>query len=265
MAVLTMKIIDALGNIKCQDSSEGIASLVYKGIYEPGDHIQVEITEKNIHVWLQLDDALGRDLVYLTDDISYRVPFAEKKTNITPKAFAGELHYLYVRQALPEEVNAYRNLARNVCDQHDIKNLYPHASANVETRGEAKFFACNAIDGMCENRSHGIWPYQSWGINRQEDAEITVDFGRFIETDRIVLFTRADFPHDNWWKQITVSFSDGTTIDWKLQDMCRYEQVLHFEKKCIAWLKLSNLKKADDPSPFPALSQLEVYGRVVSI
>lgn len=26
------------------------------------------------------------------------------------------------------------------------------------------------------------------------------------------------------------------------------------------WLKLSHLIKADDPSPFPALTQIEVYG-----
>jgi len=261
MALLTIQIVDASGNIKAQDSAEEFASLVYKGVYMPGDHIQVETSEKNIHVWMQVDDALGRELVYLTDSISYRVPFEEKKSNINPKAFTGEKHYLYVRQALSEEVYAYRNLSRNVCDQHDIKNLYPHASANVETRGEATFFACNAIDGMCENRSHGNWPYQSWGINRQDDAEITVDFGRLIETDKIVIFTRADFPHDNWWTQITVSFSDGTSIDWKLADMCRFAQNLQFEKKTISWVKLSNLIKADDPSPFPALSQIEVYGR----
>lgn len=261
MALFTIQIVDAAGNIKAQDSAEEFASLVYKGIYEPGDHIQVETSEKNIHVWLQVDDVLGRELVYLTDSISYRVPFEEKKTNINPKSFTDKLHYLYVRQAMPEEVHAYRNLCRNVCDQHDIKNLYPHASANVETRGEAKFFACNAIDGMCENRSHGIWPYQSWGINRQEDAEITIDFGRMIETDKIVIFTRADFPHDNWWTQITVSFSDGTSMDWKLQDHYRFAQTLRFEKKNVSWVKLGNLIKADDPSPFPALSQIEVYGK----
>lgn len=28
----------------------------------------------------------------------------------------------------------------------------------------------------------------------------------------------------------------------------------------IYWLKLSHLIKADDPSPFPALTQTEVYG-----
>ena len=32
------------------------------------------------------------------------------------------------------------------------------------------------------------------------------------------------------------------------------------EKKGIEWIKVSELIKADDASPFPALSQIEVYG-----
>ncbi len=261
MPILTIKVTDSKGAVKCMDSAQDFASLVVSQSYEPGDCIWVETSEKNVHVWLQLDDALGRELVYLADNVCYTVPFAEKRTNITPKAFAGELHYLYVRTAMEEEVYQYRNQARNVCDQHNVRNLYPHAYANVETRGEAKFFACNAIDGMCENRSHGIWPYQSWGINRQDDAALTVDFGRPIETDKIVMFIRADFPHDNWWTQVTLSFSDGSTVYWPVEKN-RFAQVLKFDKRTITWVRLENLQKADDPSPFPALTQLEVYGTV---
>ena len=262
MALLTIRILDANGTVKCADSAEGFASLVFRGEYAPGDCIEVESSEKNIHLRLQLDDALGAEFVYMTDKIRYMVPFAEKRVNLSPKAFWGADHYLYVRELVEEEIYQYRNLAKNICDQREAENLFPHATANVETRGEAIFFACNAIDGVCENRSHGFWPYQSWGINRRDDAEITVDFGRLIEADRIVMFTRADFPHDNWWTQVTVSFSDGSRIDWKLQDRCRFAQELTFETKKIRWVRLSHLLKADDPSPFPALSQLEVYGRV---
>lgn len=59
------------------------------------------------------------------------------------------------------------------------------------------FAARNAIDGVVANDSHGRWPYESWGINMQDDAELTLDFGRAVDFDRIVLYTRADFPHDN--------------------------------------------------------------------
>ena len=36
--------------------------------------------------------------------------------------------------------------------------------------------------------------------------------------------------------------------------------VFNIEKKNIRWIKLGKLIKADDPSPFPALTQIEVYG-----
>ncbi len=34
-----------------------------------------------------------------------------------------------------------------------------------------------------------------------------------------------------------------------------------FEEKQITWLEMHDMKKSDDPSPFPALSQIEVYGK----
>lgn len=262
MAKFSLKILDKSGIILYEDSAENMANLVVNREYEPGDCIIVETSEQNIHVWLQVDDALGASFVYLTDNIHYTVPFDKARTNISPKAFAGKRHYLYVRAAMEEEIYGYRNLAKNTCDQHSIANIYPHATANVETRGEAVFFACNAIDGVCENRGHGGWPYQSWGINQQDDAAITIDFGRMIETDKVVMFTRADFPHDNWWTQVTLTFSDGTSIDWELTKS-RFAHTLTFEKKQITWVQMNHMIKADDPSPFPALTQLEVYGTVV--
>lgn len=259
MANLSLKILDKSGMILAEDSSGDMASLVVRREYEPGDSIVVESPVQGLHVWLQLDDALGASYVYLTDTVRYTVPFGEARLNISPKAFTGSLHYLFVRIVQEEEVGQYRNLARNTCDQHGIKGMYPHASANVETRGESVFFACNVIDGVCETRSHGAWPYQSWGINRQSDAELRIDFGRPIETDKVVMFTRADFPHDSWWNQVTLTFSDGSSIDWNLEKS-RFAHTLLFEKKKITWIRIGQLLKADDPSPYPALTELEVYG-----
>jgi len=89
---------------------------------------------------------------------------------------------------------------------------------------------------------------------------MTVDFGREVETDKVVLVTRADFPHDSWWTQVTLEFSDGSTTDWKLEKNV-LPHTLTFEKKKISWIKLCKLIKAEDESPFPALTQIEVYGR----
>jgi hypothetical protein len=37
-------------------------------------------------------------------------------------------------------------------------------------------------------------------------------------------------------------------------------QSISFPAKEIQWLELSELIKADDPSPFPALTQIQVWG-----
>ncbi len=262
MSLFTIQIMDANGVEKACDSAEGFASLVYRKAYQEGDVLQIRTTVRDIYVRLQLDDAMGENIVYLTGDISYPIPSALNRTNLSPKAFSGQLHYLFVRELQPEEIKQYRNQARNIYDKRNSANMYPHICANVESRGEAKFAASNTIDGVCENRCHGVWPYQSWGIDRRDDACLMIDFGHEIEVNRIVFFIRADFPHDNWWKQVTVTFSDGTSVIWKLEKT-RFQQTLSFPSKTIHYVRFSELIKSDDPSPFPSLTQVEVYGRAL--
>ena len=95
----------------------------------------------------------------------------------------------------------------------------------------------------------------------QDDAEITVEFGRKVLVDRVVLVTRADFPHDNWWQEVTLSFSDGTKLVQKLEKSYDPHEIILPEAKTIEWVTMSDMKKdPTDPSPFPALTQIEVYG-----
>lgn len=256
--IIAVKSMD--GTVKCEKAGTLQAVMVFTGDYEPGDKILIRIPAVSRHYIIQIDDCMAPALVYMTkQELEFEIPFEEKKISYNPKAFTGEQHYLFIREAKEFEIKAYRNLAGNNIDQHGEHGCYPHAHANVETRGEAVFAARNAIDGILANESHGSWPFQSWGINMQDDATITVDFGRLVDIDTLVLYTRADFPHDNWWIQADAVFSDGST------------EVLHMEKsvephsfsiakKRISWLQLSRLIKADDPSPFPALTQLEAYG-----
>jgi hypothetical protein len=257
---LSIKIIDNKGNIQAQNQGQGEVTLVNKEAYKEGDNIVITSSEADTYIKVQVDDALGQTLLYVTKkEITYHIPFHEKRTSYSPKVFAGNLHYLWAREATKEEIQEYKNLALNVMDQHEAEGSFPHALANVETRGEAVFAARNAIDGVRENHSHGEWPYQSWGINRQDDAKIRINFGRSVIIDKIVLYTRADFPHDNWWKQVTLFFSDETTYSWKLEKTDK-AHILGLDKKKIEWLELGELIKSEDPSPFPALTQIEVYG-----
>lgn len=256
----TIRVLDQEGNEKASASSEGAAILAWIGQYEEGDKIVWEAAETDKYYVIRLDDTMDEDLVYLTkSQVEFVIPFEEKKTSYNPKAFTGERHYLTMRPALEREIYAYRNLAKNSMDQHGDPGCYPHASANVETRGEAVFAARNAIDGVLANESHGYWPYESWGINQQDDAELTLEFGRPVDFDEIVLYTRADFPHDNWWEQVTFTFSDGSEETVSLEKSVK-PHIIPMKKSGITWLKFGKLIKADDPSPFPALTQIEVYG-----
>lgn len=241
------------------NAEEGPVILAWEGSYEEGDEILFQAAVPNEFYVLRADDSMDEAVVYMAAaQLHYRIPFGEKKASYNPKAFTGERHYLTMRKARPWELG-YRNLALNPLDQHGEPGCYPHALANVETRGEAVFAARNAIDGVCANRSHGEWPYESWGINRQDDAELTLQFGRRVDFDRIVLYTRADFPHDNWWEQVTFDFSDGTSETVTLKKQYA-PHILPISRSGITWLKLRDLIKADDPSPFPALTQIQVYG-----
>lgn len=261
MADMTIRIISQQGEDKAKVSGKDQLLMVYQGEYEPGDTIVLETDQTDGYYVIRIDDALDEAYVYLNQSrLVYTIPFEEKRISYNPKCFSGSLHYITMRIAEAYENESRRNLAKNVLDQHGDHGCYPHAYANVETRGESVFAAHNAIDGCLANESHGAWPYQSWGINRQDDAEITLDFGRAVDFDQIRLYTRADFPHDNWWVKATFTFSDGSV---EVVDMVKSVKphVFPIVKKGITWLKLSSLVKADDPSPFPALTQIEVYGR----
>lgn len=261
MAELKIKVCGKDGVEKSKVSGEDEILMVYEGEYIPGDKICFETDQTGVFYVIRVDGSMDEAYVFLTKElVEYVIPFDEKKVSYNPAAFTGQRHYITMRKARDYENEYYRDLARNVMDQHGDTGCYPHAFANVETRGESVFAARNAIDGVVANELHGQWPYESWGINRQDDAEITVEFGRPVDIDQIWLYTRADFPHDNWWVQATFTFSDGTTEVVKMDKSVK-PHVFNIEKKQITWIKLSELIKADDPSPFPALTQIQVYGR----
>ena len=256
---MLLKIADKNGIVLKEARGQNEVNLVYWGTYKEGDRIILEISEPDNHYEISFDDAKGKSAVYLTGNVVYEIPFGEKRC-ISPKAFSGDRHLLSVRKLYNEEKKGFRLLSENVWDQHGEVNCYPHASANVETRGETVFAAVNAIDGVTASDSHGIWPYESWGINRRDDAAWKLEFGRPVDIERLVIYTRADFPHDNWWERATVTFSDGTK---EILELTKGGEAQQFEihKSGIEWLEINELIKAADPSPFPALIQFKVYGR----
>lgn len=260
--MLQLKVVNSHGNILSSGTAGERVSLLYEGEYHGGDRILLECSQPT-HCVVCFEDTLTPALVYVKDPVcSYRIPFDEGRVVFSPRSFTSTRHLITARIAAPEEIALRRNLALNPFDQHGDNGFFPHTSANVETRGESVFASYNAVDGVYENISHGPWPYQSWGINRDPKAEWALSFGRSVLLDELRVTLRADFPHDSHWVSGTVVFSDGST------------EVLHFQKTAfpqpfaiaprrVEWLVLKDLIKADDESPFPALTQFEAWGNEV--
>ncbi len=237
-------------------SGDGVA-LVHVPPYRNGDHIVLTVDEEGLYE-IQLDEAVGKHTVYIKDTATYEIPTEpEKKTPFSLQAFSGEKHLLTLAKSNIQ--GFYRNLALNPYDNHHTLGMAPHASANVETRNEMQFAARNAIDGVLENRDHGSYPYTSWGINQDPKAELTVEFGRPVTIDLVRITLRADWPHDSWWKEATLTFNDGETLVCTLKKD-QLPQSFRIQEKTITSIKIGNLIKGDD-ALFPALTQIEVFGR----
>lgn len=258
----TIQVVDASGKAKQSFSGANHARFLCTLPYAEGDSIV--FTSDAQHCFIQVDQALPEAMVYLPErKFTYRIPAGDLKQAYPPQAFAGDMHLLQIRPARIQELRARRNLALNPIDQRFYEGCFPHASANVETRDEPAFFARNAIDGLKVNHCHGNWPYQSWGIGGRADAEITIHFGRTVRIDEVAVTLRADFPHDSWWTQGTLTFSGGQTMALSFEKTGD-TQYFPVGERLVEWVRLSELKKAGDPSPYPALTELEVFGQDIS-
>ena len=260
MEQMKLKVLSKEGHTRMASNPSENTWMVFDGEYNEGDRIVLELMEAPGYCVVQLEDSLNPALVYVAGrEMSYRIPFGEDRIVFSPKSFTGSKHLIQARMAAGEEIVARRCLSFNPYDQHGDNGFFPHSSANVETRGEAVFASYNAIDGIYANSSHGEWPYQSWGINRDPEAEIKIDFGRPVMIDEIRLTLRADFPHDNYWQKAAICFSDLSEVTVEL---CKTAATQSFpiEKRTASWAVLKKLIPSDEPSPFPALTQLELWG-----
>lgn len=256
---MIIMITGADGAVKAKAEGSSGVRLIYAARYEEGDTIHL-ISDPPVFVETQLEDSLPATFGYLKGEFLLPVPFGEKRVSYSPKCFTGDVHLLWACAAEPWKLSIYRNMALNPLDNHYNTALFPHASANVETRGESVFAARNAINGNITSAGHGPWPYESWGINRRDDAEMRVEFGRPIRLDRLVFTLRSDFPHDNWWTRSVIRFSDGSEF---IPNFIKTGEPQSFdiEPRIVESLTMGGLTKDEtDPSPFPALIQLECWG-----
>ena len=260
MPTLKLKVLNQKGDTLAASRQGESVSLVYSVAYGPGDRIMLEAEVPGLFCKVQFEDSMPPALIFVKGtSADFHIPPADDRPNYSPKSFTGSKHLIRARIAAEAEISARRCLTFNPYDFHGEHGFYPHASANVETRNEAVFAARNAIDGIRENSCHGEWPYQSWGINRDPEARLKLEFGRRVTADEARLTLRADYPHDSHWTRATLAFSDGSSETFSLTDSAG-PQTVSFAPRTVEWAELRDLIKADDQSPFPALTQIELWG-----
>jgi len=263
--IINLKLIRENGDVKFKAYGNEIDEH-FHGEYEPGDKFRIELCDGEF-VKLQLDPTLAESIVYVPDgNFEFLVPFdRERQACYAPGAFDGDDHRIVVSEPTDAEIYDERLISLNSHDRHNVPKYYPHAVANFVTREDPCFFERNAIDGVIDNSNHGFFPYHSWGGGLREDLEYELHFGTDVEVSSVVLFLRADFPHDTYWKECDVEFSDGTKVHANLIGTADGQKV-DFEPKQTEMVKLTGFKQQrleDGSLSFAALTQIEVYGKYI--
>ena len=259
---MDLKILDKNGEVRFSHSAREIDT-VYNGEFSEGDKIVVSSTLCEF-LTISLDDVLGEVTIFNPQGrFEYEIPSKAFSAMYSAETFAGDSHRIKVREATDEEAYGVKNIALNPYDMRGQKKYFPHASANFVTRDDPCFFERNAIDGVHETAGHGTYPYHSWAGGAREDLEYVLDFGAPVEVEKVVFYLRADFPHDTYWKNIDVEFSDGSRATAEF-DMTGDGQELSLpEPVTTKKIKLTNFKQVSYPLSWAALSEIEVYGKYI--
>ncbi len=263
--IINIKLIRQNGDVKWKAWGEDIDEH-FHGEYEEGDKFRVESVDTNF-VKIRLDETMGEAIMYLPDGLfEFVIPFGyERSACYAPGAFAGDDHRIRIAEPTEAEIYSEREISLNSHDRHNVHKYFPHAWANFVTRENPCFFERNAIDGVIDNSNHGSYPYHSWGGGLREDLEFEVRFGEPVEVSKVVIFIRADFPHDTYWKEADLEFSDGEKIHVELKGVAE-GQVTEFEPRMTEFVRLTGLKQQrleDGSLSFAALSQMQVFGKYI--
>ena len=254
---MIIRVIDGENREIASATGDQDAFLCLDRVYQAGDVIEIE---GGTHLCVQMDQAMPKANVFLPEGkMRWLVPHGEHRLAYAPGAFENQRHLITAEWMTEEQIHTQRNIALNPADLRGDVNFFPHCTANAETRGESVFCVRNVINGIRANTGHGEWPYLSWGVDICQDPQALLEFGRPVRVTRMALTLRADFPHDAYWKSGAVELSDGATVEFELGHTGE-RQYVDLGEHTITWIRLGKLVKGEDPSPFPALTEWEIFG-----
>lgn len=260
MSKLTLTISDKEGHIRAAKSDAEWVALTFRGEYHEGDCITISTDEHPCFVVARLEDSMESAILYLTEPkLTFAIPFGDAARAYSDKAFQGGKHFLWVRKAREEDLDGLRNLAVNPYFQEAQSGVFPAISANIPANN-IRFAARCAIDGCFDTSEHGSYPFTSWSNAQKTDASLTIDFGRKVKVNAVILYLRADFPHDSWWKNVALRFDEEDEMIIHLKRSGHPQRTDFIEKIC-SRMTLTQLQKADEPALFTALSQIEIIGK----
>ena len=265
ITIINLKLLRENGEVKFKAYGNEIDEH-FHGQYEPGDKYRIELCDSEF-VKLRLDPTLAESIIYVPDGtFEFIIPMGrELDCCYHPDAFRGDDHRIVAMEVCEAELYSDRLISLNSHDRHNLPKYFPHAVANFVTREDPCFFERNAIDGVCDNSDHGKFPYHSWGGGLREDLEYEVHFGTEVEVSAVTIFLRADFPHDTYWKEMDIEFSDNSKIHTELAGIAEGQRV-EFEPKKTEYVKLTGFKQQrleDGSLSFAALSQIEIFGKYI--
>ncbi len=226
-------------------TGEGSAELTVSKAYSTSKTIKITIPETQHYLAVTIaKDVLEESIVYLKNSVlTYKIP---DFTRSYPTEMRQKGCIISARIPTVSELTATHNIALNTCDLTTAKNTYPHAVTSNTNSADAEWMARNIIDGFVQNNGHGTYPLQSWGPNDNVTKKdyIKIDFGHDVSVEQLVLYIRADFPHDGYWDSCTIQFSDGTTQDITMTNSPRAQKITIDGGKVTSSLTFTNFNKA---------------------
>ena len=148
--------------------------------------------------------------------------------------------------------NAVRNLALNEDSYTYHLRSYPRATSNSHYRYRPEFSPNNAIDGQ---RASGGY----WRPARRTDLWLMVEFGREVETERVVIVLHRHEGQDKTWTGATLEFSNGEKVPIELKNTSG-PQEFTFEKQKCEWVKLADFRERF-PLVDNGIAEFEVHGK----
>ena len=252
---------DINNDLKVSFTGESVDAF-YDEYYKEGETFTVSCDTDFVKV--SFDESQVLSIIYVpTHEFTYTVPIGKAITAYDGQSWSKKGHKIVVCEVSEEEAYGLRNIALNSVDFAVNQKTFPHAEANLVTRGDPVFEAKNAIDGVCDNSNHGEYPYHSWAAGAREDMVYTIDFGTEVEIEKIIFFLRADFPHDTYWKSVNVKFSDGEKVPANFIMTAEGQELKLDNPKKTTSITLIDFKQVSEPLSWAALSQIEVVGKYI--